>query len=150
MAASRRPPRNRSVATSPFRSAIEQTGAPVRDVRLADVDFQLASRAPRAFTRSGWWFELKFDGYRILAERRGKDVRLRYRGGSDPSRQFPEVVESLRDAEAILIFGPGEAHGELKKRLEHARLGDRVVGIETADKMTDNQITAKVRERFVK
>jgi bifunctional non-homologous end joining protein LigD len=96
MAASRRPPRNRSVATSPFRSAVEETDAPVRDVRLADVDFQLASRAPRAFTRTGWWFELKYDGYRILAERRGSEIRLRYRGGSDPSAQFPEVVESLR------------------------------------------------------
>jgi hypothetical protein len=66
------------------------------------------------------------------------------------NKYYDEVVDSLRDAEAILIFGPGEAHGELKKRLEHARLGDRVVGIETADKMTDNQITAKVRERFAK
>ena len=96
MAASRRPPRNRSVATPAFRRAVEETGAPPREVRLADVDFQLASRAPRAFTRSGWWFELKYDGYRILAERRGEQVRLRYRGGSDPSAQFPELVEALR------------------------------------------------------
>jgi bifunctional non-homologous end joining protein LigD len=79
-----------------FRPAVEQSGAPRRDVQLADVDFQLATRAPRAFTRSGWWFELKYDGYRILAERRGAEVRLRYRGGSDPSAQFPEAVEALR------------------------------------------------------
>ncbi len=96
MAASTRPPRNRSVASSPFRPTVAQSGAPRREVRLADVDFQLATRAPRAFTRSGWWFELKYDGYRILAERRGREVRLRYRGGSDPSAQFPEVVEALR------------------------------------------------------
>ena len=73
-----------------------QSGAPARTVQLADVDFQLASSVPRAFTRRGWWFELKYDGYRILAERRGGEVRLRYRGGSDPSAQFPEVVEALR------------------------------------------------------
>src|SRR5512144_1573522 len=96
MPASRRPHRNRSVVTSSFRAAVEQSGAPVREVQLADVDFQLASRAPRAFTRSGWWFELKYDGYRILARRQGRDVHLRYRGGSDPSAQFPEVVEALR------------------------------------------------------
>jgi len=66
------------------------------------------------------------------------------------NKYYDEVVDLLRDAEAILIFGPGEAHGQLKKRLEHARLCDRIVGIETVDKMTDNQITAKVRERFVK
>ena len=66
------------------------------------------------------------------------------------NKYYDEVVDSIRDAEAILIFGPGEAHGGLQKRLEHARLSDRVVGIETTDKMTDGQITAKVRERFVK
>jgi bifunctional non-homologous end joining protein LigD len=65
-------------------------------VQLADVDFQLASSASRPFTRSGWWFELKYDGYRILAHRQGDQVRLRYRGGNDPSAQFPEVVEELR------------------------------------------------------
>jgi len=66
------------------------------------------------------------------------------------NKYYDEVVDAIRDAGAILIFGPGEAHGQLKKRLEHARLGDRVVGIETTDKMTDAQITAKVRKRFVK
>jgi len=131
MAASRRPPRNRSVATPPFRRAIEETGAPERDVRLADVDFQLATRAPRAFTRSGWWFELKYDGYRILAERRGRQVRLRYRGGSDPSEQFPEVVESLRslpsddfilDGEVVVEDSEGRpSFSLLQQRAQRAR-----------------------------
>src|SRR5262252_3462493 len=131
MAASRRPPRNRSVATPPFRHEIERTGAPERDVRLADVDFQLASRAPRAFTRTGWWFELKYDGYRILAERRGKQVRLRYRGGSDPSQQFPEVVESLRalpsdnfilDGEVVVEDSEGHpSFNLLQQRAQRAR-----------------------------
>ncbi len=109
MTASRRPPRNRSVASSPFRRAVEQSGAPRREVQLADVDFQLATSAPRAFTRSGWWFELKYDGYRILAERRGGQVRLRYRGGNDPSAQFPEVVESLRALPSDDFILDGEA-----------------------------------------
>jgi len=79
----------------------------------------------------------------------GEETREnRFEGQLD--KYYDEVVGAIRDAEAILIFGPGEAHGELQKRLEHARLGDRVVGIETTDKMTDGQITAKVRERFVK
>jgi hypothetical protein len=61
---------------------------------------------------------------------------------------YDAVIASIRDAEAILIFGPGEAKGELKKRLERDNLGGRIVGIETADKMTDRQIAAKVREYF--
>jgi hypothetical protein len=62
---------------------------------------------------------------------------------------FEEVVSYLRNEPAIFIFGPGEAKRELKKRLEKDKLGGRIVGIETADKMTDNQIAAKVRERFL-
>ncbi len=61
---------------------------------------------------------------------------------------YDAVIASIRDAEFILIFGPGEAKGELKKRLEKSNLGRRIVGIETVDKMTDHQIAAKVRQYF--
>jgi hypothetical protein len=61
---------------------------------------------------------------------------------------YDAVIACIRDAEAILIFGPGEAKGELKRRLERDNLGGRIVGIETVDKMTDRQIAAKVRRQF--
>lgn len=61
---------------------------------------------------------------------------------------YDAVIACLRDAEAILIFGPGEAKGELKKRLERDGLGGRIVGVETIDKMTDRQIASKVRQHF--
>jgi hypothetical protein len=61
---------------------------------------------------------------------------------------YGAVVSCLRDAESILIFGPGEAKGELKKLLVKDRLGERIVGVETIDKMTDRQIAAKVRLYF--
>src|SRR5262244_3462487 len=112
MAASRRRPSNRAEATHPFPAlgqALAASGAPLRPVGLADVDFQLATRAERPFTRTGWWFELKYDGYRILAERNGDEVRLRYRGGSDPSAQFPELVEALRTLPARHFILDGEA-----------------------------------------
>jgi hypothetical protein len=63
---------------------------------------------------------------------------------------YDAVIGCIRDAEAILIFGPGEAKGELKKRMEREELGGRIVGIETVDRMTDRQIAAKVRQRFPK
>jgi stalled ribosome rescue protein Dom34 len=63
---------------------------------------------------------------------------------------YDEVIAHLRDAESILIFGPGEAKGELEKRLASKGLSGRVVGIETVDKMTDRQIAAKVRQHFRK
>lgn len=61
---------------------------------------------------------------------------------------YDAVIECIRDAEVILIFGPGEAKGELMKRLEKNKLDKRIVGLETVDKMTDRQIAAKVRQRF--
>ena len=62
---------------------------------------------------------------------------------------YNEVVSCIRDAESILIFGPGESKGEIKKHLEREGLGGRIVGIETTDKMTDPQIAAKVRQYFL-
>ena len=50
---------------------------------------------------------------------------------------YNAVIAGICDAESILIFGPGEAKGELKKRLEKSNLGGRIVAVETVDKMTD-------------
>lgn len=61
---------------------------------------------------------------------------------------YDAVIARIQDAESILIFGPGEAKGELKERLEGVNLGGHIVGIETVDKMTDRQIAAKVRQHF--
>ena len=61
---------------------------------------------------------------------------------------YDEVIDTLREAEEILIFGPGMAKTELKSRLESAKLGERVLALETTDKMTDTEITEKVRRRF--
>ena len=62
---------------------------------------------------------------------------------------YNEVISCIRDAESILIFGPGEAKGELKKHLEREGLGGRIVGVETGGKMTDGQIAAKARQHFL-
>ncbi len=63
---------------------------------------------------------------------------------------YDAVIACIRDAESILIFGPGEAKGELRTRLERNNLGERIEDIETVDKMTDRQIAAKVRQHFPK
>jgi hypothetical protein len=63
---------------------------------------------------------------------------------------YDEVISYIRTAESILIFGPGDAKKELMNRLEVEKLHGNIVGIETADTMTDNQIVTKVRERFLK
>jgi hypothetical protein len=63
---------------------------------------------------------------------------------------YDQVIAEIRDAESILIMGPGEAKGEFKERLGKEGLAQRVVGVETVDKMTDPQIAARVRLQFLK
>jgi hypothetical protein len=70
--------------------------------------------------------------------------------GNRLSSYFDAVIAVIRDGDSIQIFGPGEAKGELEKRLESKELAGRIVSVETVDKMTDRQIAAKVRERFQK
>jgi len=61
---------------------------------------------------------------------------------------YDRIIARVAHLDALLIMGPGEAKGELKKRLDRHKLSGRVAGIETVDKMTDPQIAAKVREHF--
>jgi hypothetical protein len=65
-------------------------------------------------------------------------------------RHHDEVITCIRDADAILLPGPGEAKIELEERLRKEGLGGRLAGVETFDEMTDRQIAARVRQRFLK
>ncbi len=69
--------------------------------------------------------------------------------GNSLNKFYDEIISNIRDADSIQIFGPGEAKGELEKRIEREGLKAHVLAIETADKMTDRQISAKVQERFL-
>jgi stalled ribosome rescue protein Dom34 len=64
------------------------------------------------------------------------------------NRYYDEIISRLRGADSILIFGPGEAKGELQKRLEDQKVSKCIVAIGTSDKMTDGQIVAEVRQHF--
>ena len=61
---------------------------------------------------------------------------------------YDEVLTCLHDAGSVLILGPGEAKGEFKKRLLNQKFPVFVADLETADKMTDRQIAASVRQHF--
>ena len=79
---------------------------------------------------------------------RGEDVRDRQFENHLDS-YYDEVIAYIRDADSIQIFGPGEAKGELEKRIEREGLKAHILAVETVDKMTDRQIAAKVREHFL-
>jgi stalled ribosome rescue protein Dom34 len=63
-------------------------------------------------------------------------------------KYYKQVATRLRGASSILIFGPGEAKSDLSKHLARQKARGRVISVESADKMTERQILAKVRQHF--
>jgi bifunctional non-homologous end joining protein LigD len=70
---------------------------------------QLATLASAAPSGTEWWYELKLDGYRILARVDGEDVRLMTRNRQDWTAKLPRV----RDALASLGLRGAWLDGEL-------------------------------------
>ncbi|MCE2455924.1 MAG: DNA ligase D [Gemmatimonadetes bacterium] len=52
--------------------------------------------ADAPFSGDGWIFEVKYDGYRLVAERTGGEPYLRSRTGADITRTFPEIARAVR------------------------------------------------------
>lgn len=96
----------------------------------------------------------RFDGIRSTTPFEAQHVHAddrQERAFTDHLNQYYDrVIEAIRDAGSLLVFGPGEAKGQLLKRLEHASFTGHLLEMETADEMTDRQISAKVREHFLK
>ena len=62
---------------------------------------------------------------------------------------YDKVIAHIGDAKSILIFGPGEAKYELKKRLEDKGMLENIVSVDNADNgLTDRQVAKRVREHF--
>lgn len=96
---------------------------------------------------SGMGKRVRFTGGTASEDGSTEDVRDR-QTGNHLNTYYDQVIAALRNVDSIQIFGPGEAKGELSKRLEHEGLKGHVLAVETMDKMTDRQIAAKVRGRF--
>jgi stalled ribosome rescue protein Dom34 len=69
-----------------------------------------------------------------------------YRG--QPADFYDEIIACIGAATTILIFGPGEAKDELRKRIEQKADAKRTVRLATAGQMTDEEIVEKVRRQF--
>src|SRR6476620_8980533 len=56
---------------------------------------RLAVQAEAPFADPAWLYEIKYDGVRVLAERRGERVTLYGRSGQDTTSRYPEIVRAL-------------------------------------------------------
>ena len=64
------------------------------------------------------------------------------------NRYYDNLIEPVKNAKSVFLFGPDEAKMELKNRFEKKDLGGVVVGVEIADSMTDLQIVENARRYF--
>ena len=62
---------------------------------------------------------------------------------------YDQVIACVREAQAIVILGPGEAKGELRKRIASKKLRGHIAEMKTMDKLTDRQIADYIRQHFL-
>src|SRR5437879_4186130 len=110
---------------APVLKALARLKAPRRAVTVAEAEPMLAETREQPFSKPGWLFELKLDGYRVRAGREQAEARLLTRKGNDISAAFPELARALAalpfegfilDAELVV---PDEAGRPSFQRLQN-------------------------------
>ena len=102
---------------STVRKALEATDVPRTRLDPKTTPVMLAESVDEAFTRDGWLFELKLDGYRLLACKRGGEALLLTRNGNDYTDVFPEIARAVQalpldsciiDGEVVVLDASGK------------------------------------------
>ena len=87
--------REGSARAAEVRAELERLGAPGKTVKADAVKVMLAETRDLPFSAPGWIFELKYDGFRVMAAREEEEALLLYRKGSDATAVFPEVARAV-------------------------------------------------------
>jgi bifunctional non-homologous end joining protein LigD len=126
--------RERGARAESLRKELAGLGLPKRKVRAEDVELMLAELGDRPFSRAGWLFEIKYDGFRLLAAREEGKPKLLYRRGSNATALFPDVARALAqlpigelvmDGEVVVHDDEGRpSFQRLQKRTQLTRAAD--------------------------
>lgn len=116
-----------------IRAELEKANVPKRPVDIRGLNLMLAETSERPFSKKGWIFELKYDGYRLLGARNGGVASLRYRRGNDVTSSFPELSRGLSalpydvllDGELVVLDERGHpSFQKLQQRVQLQRRAD--------------------------
>ena len=94
-------------------------------LQLADVSLMLLVERRPPVPEPGWLYELKHDGYRVLARTHRRQVELRTRNGADCTAWYPEVERSLASLAGEHILDGEVAVLDALGRPDFNRLQDR-------------------------
>jgi bifunctional non-homologous end joining protein LigD len=84
---------------------------------IGDIDPMLCQTADAGFSSADWIFELKYDGFRMMAHGGAGQAKLRYRSGLDPTDRYPELTSAVRalpipglvlDGEIVMLDAEGK------------------------------------------
>jgi len=121
-----------------IRKALEAEEKAVRGrVDAKSVEVMHCETSETAFTRDGWLFELKLDGYRLIASKSHGEALLLTRNGNDYTSVFPEIARAVKslpfddciidgevvclDAKGIPSFSRLQQRGRLSSEIEIRR-----------------------------
>ena len=113
-----------------LREELLRLQAPRRVVEAGSADVMLAETADEGFSKDGWIFELKLDGYRLVANHRAGEAQLFTRSGADYTAVFPEIARAMKalplenailDGEVVVLDPKGVPSFALLQR--RGRLG---------------------------
>ena len=88
--------RNAKQRAEPIKRELEKLGAPKRALRVEDTELMLAETREDPFSRDGWVFEVKLDGYRMRAACQDGEPILFSRKGLDYTESFPEIARAVK------------------------------------------------------
>jgi len=125
------------VALRKLVAEIDKSSAPRSAPDVSDIVAMKPETREKPFSQPGWLFELKYDGFRMLAERRAGAPRLLYRSGHDASAIFPEIARAVAalpcdlvlDGEAVSLDETGRPVFQL---LQRRALRTRRIDVEQA------------------
>ena len=124
--------RNAKQRAEPIKKELEKLGAPRRVLRVEDTELMLAETREDPFTRDGWVFEVKLDGYRMRAARQDGEPILYSRKGLEYTESFPEIARAVKaipfegvilDGELVVLDEAGRPNFNMLQA--RARLGAR-------------------------
>ena len=104
-----------------------QLGAAERPVAVQDVVPMRCTESGARLDDPNSLYELKLDGVRVLAERHGEHVQLRYRTQRNATASFPDLVRALRAIPAARVILDGEIVAfDARGIPSFARLAERI------------------------
>jgi bifunctional non-homologous end joining protein LigD len=121
-----------------LRAELERLGAPRAVIDPASVKVMKPETREQPFSKSGWVFELKYDGFRVIAAGGQGEARLSYRSGHDSTRILPELARAVAglpfaslilDGEAVVLDEAGKPDFQ---RLQRRGLRTRAIDAERA------------------